>query len=258
MNHHSIVEMILNNAMVLYGQPKWTFGKNTCNTYEVFVEKIRLNDGSTIPAWPVLELIEKDKGLTQLFSAWFLEAAMRAAAELTEKTHAHVTLSVNLLPAFAENDDFVETFVGLLEKTGLPAAKIQLELSEAQHLTDRGVGNLNRLHDEHGVALWLGNFGTGHSNIDLLSSVHFDGVELDRSFAAMIPQNEQACRVIVGIQHLAHTLGLEICAKGIETQEQFEFFEELDVFKGQGFLIGKPMDLDAACDYIDKYAVKFE
>ncbi len=258
MNYHSIAEMILNNAMELHGQPKWTFGKNTCNTYAVYAERIRTGVNETSPAWPILELINRDPALTQLFSHWFMEAAMNFAVELTNRTHAHITISVKLLPSFAESTEFVTTMVHLLEKTGLPANKLQLELSEAQALTLQGITNLNTLHDEHGVGLWLGNFGTGHSNFDLLTMVHFDGIEIDRSFAAKIPENEQACRVMVAIQHLAHTLDLQICAKGIETQDQFEFFEELSIFKGQGYLIGRPMPMDKVAEYIENYAVKFE
>ena len=138
----------------------------------------------------------------------------------------------------------------VLEANGLPAGKLQFELSEAQNLSAAGVDHLNILHDEYGVSLYLANFGKGHSNIDLLTEVHFDGIELDRSFAAMIPENEQACRVVVGIQHLAHTLDLKVCAKGIENQDQFEFFEELDCLKGQGFLIGKPMRMQEMAEYI--------
>lgn len=77
MNHNMIGDLILNDALELYGQPKWTFGKNTCNTYEVFVEKVHMPDGDVIPAWPVVELIERDEALTLLFSRWFLENAMR-------------------------------------------------------------------------------------------------------------------------------------------------------------------------------------
>ena len=258
MKHSMIAELILSDAFELFGQPKWTFGKNTCNTYEVFADKVRISDGEVVPAWPLMELIESDEGLSLLFSRWLLKKAVASAVELGEKSQAHVTLSVNLLPFYAGQDGFVEEVLKVLETCGLPARKLQFELSEAQNLTDAGVENLNRLHDEHGVLLYLANFGKGHSNIDLLTEVHFDGIELDRSFAAMVPQNEQACRVVVGIQHLAHTLDLHVCAKGIETQEQFEFFEELECFKGQGFLIGKPMDMESLLAYISDYAVKHE
>ena len=242
MNHNMIGDLILNDALELYGQPKWTFGKNTCNTYEVFVEKVHMPDGDVIPAWPVVELIERDEALTLLFSRWFLENAMRSACDLTEQTDSNVTLSMNLLPLYADRESFVDDVVAMLKKTGLKPQKMQFEVSEAQDLTERGIANLNALHDEHGIGLWLANFGTGHSNVDLLREVHFDGLELDKSYGALVPGHEQTCRLVVAILHMAHTLDLHVCAKGIENQEQFEFFEELGCFKGQGFLIGKPMD----------------
>ena len=255
MKHSMIAELILSDAFELFGQPKWTFGKNTCNTYEVFADKVHLPDGQVVPAWPLMELIEEDESLSLLFSRWFLKKAMTSAVELGEKAQSHVTLSMNLLPFYAGQDGFVEEVLRTLESSGLPAEKLQFELSEAQNLTEKGVENLNLLHDEHGVTLYVANFGKGHSNIDLLTEVHF---ELDRSYAAKVPENEQACRVVVAIQHLAHVLDMHVCAKGIETQEQFEFFEELDCFKGQGYLIGKPMDLESLLGYISDYAVKYE
>lgn len=256
MNHNMIGDLILNDALELYGQPKWTFGKNTCNTYEVFVEKVHMPDGDVIPAWPVIELIERDEALTLLFSRWFLENAMRSACDLTEQTDSNVTLSMNLLPLYADRESFVDDVVAMLKKTGLKPQKMQFEVSEAQDLTERGIANLNALHDEHGIGLWLANFGTGHSNVDLLREVHFDGLELDKSYGALVPGHEQTCRLVVAILHMAHTLDLHVCAKGIENQDQFEFFEELGCFKGQGFLIGKPMDMASMRDYIRKYAVR--
>ncbi|MDD3410955.1 MAG: EAL domain-containing protein [Eubacteriales bacterium] len=256
MDKNTIQSLIQTGAFELYGQPKWTFGKNTCNTYEVFAEKLRLPEGETVSARPALELIRQDEALTTLFSRWFLEAAMRSAMDLTRQTDCNVTLSIGLLPLFANRADFADMVEEQLRLTGLPPAKLQFELSQAQRLTADGVANLNRLHDELRVGLLLNHFGTGLSNVDLLCDVHFDGIELDRSFAARVPQSEQACRVVVGVTHLADTLDLCVCAKGIETDEQFEFFEELNCFKGQGYLIGKPMPLPELRGYIAQYAVK--
>lgn len=255
MTRQLISELIAANAFELYGQPKWTFGKNTCNTYEVFAEKVHIPGGSVIPAHLLLELIEKDEVLTMLFSKWFLKAAIVSAAELSEKSNSHVTLSINLLPQYAGQESFVEQVISLIESTGFNPKKLQFELSEAQNLNETGIANLNKLHDEYGVGLYLANFGKGYSNINLLSEVHFDGIELDRSFAAGVPDHDQICRMIVAIQLLAHTLDLQVCAKGIETPEQFEYFDELNVFKGQGYLICKPLPMDELLDYISMYAV---
>ncbi len=255
MTHQLVADLIQANAFELYGQPKWTFGKNTCNTYEVFAEQVHLPGGSVIPAALLLELIEKDDELTKIYSQWFLKAAIVSAAEMGEKTNAHVTLSINLLPQFAGQENFVEQVLSLLEMTNFPAKKLQFELSEAQNLNAAGIENLNLLHDEHGIGLYLANFGKGHSNLNLLSEVHFDGIELDRSFAAKIPDNDQMVRIVCAIQNMADTMNLHVCAKGIETPEQFDFFDQLKVYKGQGFLIGKPMPIPELLEYINLYAV---
>jgi len=255
MTHSYINELIRANAFELYGQPKWTFGKNTCNTYEVFAEVVHLPGGAEIPAQVFLELIERDEALTLAFSEWFLKAAVISAAELSEKSHSHMTLSVNLLPQYASQENFVDQLLALLASVDFPPQKLQFELSEAQNLSPIGIENLNRLHDEHGVGLYLANFGKGHSNLNLLTEVHFDGIELDRSFAAGVPDQEMAVRLVVAIQSLAHTLDLKVCAKGIETPEQFEYFDELEVYKGQGYLISKPMPMDELLEYINMYSV---
>ena len=250
-----INDLILSNAFELYGQPKWTFGKNTCNTYEVFAEVVHMPGGSVIPAQLLLDTIERDEALTMVFSRWFIEAAINSAVELCAKTNSHVTLSLNLLPQYASQESFVEEVLALLEKCGFQANKLQFELSQAQNLSSKGIENLNRLHDEYGVGLYLANFGKGHSNINLLADVHFDGIELDRSFAAGVPHHDQTCRMVFAIQTFCHTLNLQVCAKGIETPEQFEFFDDSKCFKGQGYLIGKPLPMTELAEYISMYAV---
>lgn len=253
-----ISDLILSNAFELYGQPKWTFGKNTCNTYEVFAEVVHLSNGVSIPAQLLLELIKRDEKLTMVFSGWFLEVAIASAAELTNETKSHVTLSLNLFPQYASQESFVERILSLLEKFDFNPKKLQFELSEAQSLNETGIANLNRLHDEYGIGLYLANFGKGFANIDLLKDVHFDGIELDRSFAAGVPDHEQTSLMVFAIQNFAHALNLQVCAKGIETPEQFEFFEELKCFKGQGYIIGKPLPMKDLAEYIRMYAIHAE
>ena len=256
MEYITISEMILNNDMVLQGQPKWTFGKNTCNTYEVFVSHFRGKDGSLLPSWPILQIIERDEGLTQLFSIALLWSAVRKTKEISVRANTNLTLSLNLLARFAEDEHFGEQVTNCLQETGLEAKRLHFELSELQTLNEQGCANLNKLHDELGVGLVMGNFGTVSTNMPLLSRVNFDVLELEKHYAARVPQDERACRTVVAIQHMADTLNMPICAKGIETQEQFEFFEEIGAFKGQGPLIGPPMSMEALEEYVVRYALK--
>ncbi len=256
MEHSVISDMILNEAMVLYGQPKWTFGKNTCNTYEVFVSYFKNKDGYLLPSWPILEVIERDEALTILFSISLLWQAVRKTKEMSDRDNTNLTLSLNLLPKFAESENFVDQVRNCLEQTGLEAKRLQFELSELQDLNEQGVRNLNAVHDDLGVGLVMGNFGTRSTNVPLLQKVHFDMLELDRSYAASIPEDAATCKVVIAIQHMADTLDMHLCAKGIDDQDKFEFFEEIGAFKGQGALIGNPMTMDEMEEYVKLYALE--
>ena len=256
MEHSCISDMILRNGMILQGQPKWTYGKNTCNTYELFVTQFRTPDGMLLPAMPILRIVEEDEALTMLFSINFLWTAVRKTAELSQTLNSNLTLSVNLLPRFAESDEFIPQVQACLAETGLQAKRLQFEVSELQRINDAGCAHLNYVHDEMGVGLVMGNFGTENTNMPLLARVHFDVLELTKRYAAMVPGDERACQAVIAIQHMADTLGMPICAKGIDTQEQFEFFEEIGTFKCQGELISGPMSLDELADYIRRYALE--
>ncbi len=256
MENGAISNMILQNDMILQGQPKWTFGKNTCNTYEIFVSHFRNQEGNLLPSWPILQVVEKDDALTQLFSIAVLWEAVRQTVRISDEANTNITLSLNILPKFAESDHFVEQVRSCLQETGLQSKHLQFEVSELQDLNEQGCANLNIVHDELGVSLVMGNFGTKHTNMPLLCKVHFDLIELDRSYAAQIPQNELACKTVVAVQHMADTLDMNVCAKGIDNQEQFEFFEEIGIFKGQGTLIGPVMTLDELKEYVTRYGLE--
>ena len=256
MENSVISNMILQNAMVLQSQPKWTFGKNTCNTYEVYVSDFRNEEGYLLPSWPILRVVEQDDAMTQLFSTALLWAAVRETVRIGDEVNANMTLSLNLLPKFAESEFFVDQVRSCLKETGIKSKHLQFELSELQDISAQGCENLNTVHDELGVSLVMGNFGTRNTNIPLLYRVHFDLIELDKSFAALIPQDEMACRAVIAIQHMADTLDMKVCAKGIANQDQFEFFEEIGVFKGQGPLIGSAMSMQELREYLKRYGVK--
>ena len=256
MEHGTISDMILQNAMVLQGQPKWTFGKNTCNTYEVFVSHFRNQEGNLLPSWPIIRIVEQNDALTQLFSIALLWEAVRQTVRISGEANTNLTLSLNLLPKFAESDHFVEQVTACLKETGLQSKHFQFEVSELQDLNAQGCANLNYVHDELGISLVMGNFGTRNTNMPLLTKVHFDLLELDKNYAADIPDDDLTCKAVIAIQHMADTLDMKVCAKGINTQEQFEFFEEIGIFKGQGALIGPAMSLDELREYAKRYALE--
>jgi EAL domain-containing protein (putative c-di-GMP-specific phosphodiesterase class I) len=249
-----IYEALTDNRFRLFGQPKWTFGKNTCNTYEVFADLMVSEKHEFIEAGEFMPIIEADPDLTMCFGDWFMERAFQDGAQLMAKLGMDLHISINLLGLQANRPDFADRVKVLLDRVGMPGRNIQFELSEAQPLNETGITNLIRIHDELQIPLILGNFGTGYSNIELLRRIPFDMIELSKAFTAGITDFERELKVIVAILQMAQVLDIPVCAKGIETAEQMELLEEAGFYKGQGFLIGRPMPMDELEDYVRKYA----
>ena len=249
-----IIDALTNDRFLMFGQPKWTLGKNTCNTYEVFIDLMIAEDKERVPAQAFIPAIEADEELTMQFGCWYLEKAFSSGARLMKNLGMDLNISINILGFQANRPEFVDRVSSMMDKTGLSGKHVQFELSEAQPLDKVGIANLNRLHDEFGIKLVLGNFGTGYSSVELLRHVPFDMLELSKSFTADITESERALKVTLAILQLAHVLDITVCAKGIETAEQLELLEEAGFYKAQGYLIGRPMPLEDLETFVRKYA----
>ncbi len=249
-----IIEAIAHDRFLMFGQPKWTLGKNTCNTYEVFIDLMVAEDKQSVPAQAFIPIIEADEELTMRFGSWFLEKAFTSGAELMNNLGMDLNISINLLGFQANRPEFVERLKAMIDKTKIDCEHVQFELSEAQPLDQVGIANLNQIRDELGIKLVLGNFGTGFSTVDLLRHVSFDMLELSKSFTANITDSEREFKVAFAVLQLAHVLDITVCAKGVETAEQLELLEQAGFDKAQGFLIGRPMSMAELEVFVRKYA----
>lgn len=250
-----IYDALKNDRFRLFGQPKWTFGKNTCNTYEVLVDLMVSENRENLRAPDFMPVIEADADLTLAFGDWFLERAFRDCATLMAKLEMDLHMSINILGFQANHPRFPDRVKAQLDNVGIAGRNVQFELSEAQPLDETGIANLNRLHDEMGIPLVLGNFGTGYSNVDLLRHLSVDMLELSKEFTADITENTHELKIVAGILQMAQVLDITVCAKGIETAEQMEMLEDAGFYKGQGYLIGRPMPMEELEAYVRKYAV---
>lgn len=253
---NDILKAISEDRIKLYGQPKWTFGKNTCNTYEVFADMMFSEDRTPILPQDFLPVIQSDPELTEVFGTWFLEHAFADAERMMQLLSVKLTVSINVMGFQANRPEFVDRLLAAAEKYHLSSGSIQLELSEVQPLDDVGAANLNRLHEEFKIPLVLGNFGTGYSTIDVLRRLPFSILEIRKDFIRDIDSNERDLNIIIGIREMAKILGIKVCAKGIETEEQMEILEEADFAMGQGFYIGRPLPFDELKKFIEQYAEK--
>ena len=252
---NQLMELITQGAFELYGQPKWTFGKNTCNTYEVFAEVVHLPGGQTIRGYDYIGQIAANQQTVRLFSDWFLEESLAMMRRLIDKAGCNLITAVNTWPYSINQPEFVSRVENALGRHGLAPRNLEYEISGVDFIDETGLENLRALK-EMGVTLLLDNFGVGDNNLYELNKLPFDGIKLARCFAEGVPQDEKLVRILVSIAHLADTLGITVCAKGIENGDQLEYFSDLGYDKGQGYMIGAPMPENKLCDFILQFAKK--
>ena len=247
--------LVEEGAFELYGQPKWTFGKNTCNTYEVFAEVLHLPGGETVPGYGYVQKTVADDASCRVFLKWFLNGSLAMIRRLIDQIGCDLIVAINVWPHAVNCPEFADLVKRELDAHGLTPRNLELELTEVEKLNARGIENLVTLK-EMGAKLIYDNFGIGTNSLFLLSRLPFDGIKLARCFSGSVPDDEKMIRILVSIAHLADTLQLNICAKGIENGDQLEFFEHLGFDKGQGYLIGPPMAEKKLHDFILQYARK--
>ena len=91
-----------------------------------------------------------------------------------------------------------------------------------------------------GFQLMLDDFGTGYSSLRYLQQLTISTIKIDRSFVSNLEQNTHNQKIVAAMVNLAHTLGLNVVAEGIETREQLAMLQQLGCDYGQGYLFGKP------------------
>ena len=188
-------------------------------------------------------------GLIQQLGTWVICEACRAAAEWP----GEISVAVNLSPLQFANPGLVRTVAAALADSGLDPARLELEITESVLLHDSAVNIalLDELSDL-GVSIALDDFGTGYSSLSYLHRFSFDRLKIDHSFVRDIIRNEGSLKIVRAIVMLAHSLGLEVTAEGVETDEQLAAVRGEGCDAVQGYYIGRPMTLAA---FLERVAV---
>lgn len=194
--------------------------------------------GVPVPPGEFIPLAE-ELGLIGTIGAWVLSEACRTAARWN-LGGSPMRVGVNLSPNQLADPGLNELVAETLFETGLPAGLLEFELTETA-LREQGEDGHDRLADLRalGVLISLDDFGTGYSSFSRLQHLPLDALKIDRSFMDGIGQ-ESGRSIVASIIELGHTLGLEVVAEGVETEEQRRVLEALGVDRLQGYLIGWP------------------
>lgn len=155
-------------------------------------------------------------------------------------------LSINVSAGEFESSDFIETLDRQLRHNNIDPGQIVLEITESAvlHHQDSAVARMQDLHSR-GYRIAIDDFGTGYSSLSYLHTFPFDRLKLDRSFIAQLPQDEKAGMVTAAIIGMAHDLGLNVVAEGVETAAQQAMLAKMKCDALQGFYLHKPLPLEA-------------
>ena len=183
--------------------------------------------------------VAEDARLIVPIGEFILRQACKDAMSWPDATRVAVNISVDQLTSTS----FVETVISALHDSGLPAWRLELEVTESIFLRDGGlaVQVLDRMRGL-GIKLSLDDFGTGYSSLGYLRNVRFDTIKIDRSFVQGAAKNKaESLAIIRAVVALADSLNIATTAEGVETEAELAMIQQLGCNKIQGYYFGRPM-----------------
>ncbi len=198
-------------------------------------------DTGMVPPDRFLPLAERT-GLIVPIGNWVINEACRQMAEWHSQGKRDWSIAVNLSTVQLAHSELVEVVRTALQRNGLPAHSLTLEITETTAMRDAEAALivLDQLA-ALGVGISIDDFGTGYSSLLYLKRLPANELKIDRGFVTELSQGNEDEAIVSAIVALGKTLGLKIVAEGVETAEQREMLTELGCDVLQGYLLGKPM-----------------
>ncbi len=239
---HSLHRALERSELELHYQPVVAIDGVTTVGMEALIRWQHPDKGLVAPCRfiPVAE----ENGLIIPIGAWVLEEACHQLHDWHRKESAgpRGSVEVNLSARQIDDPRIVSTVEGILARTGLPPEQLTLEITESALMTDAAsaLGVLRALK-EIGVLLAIDDFGTGYSSLSYLQHFPLDMLKVDRSFVQELGVTSEGAEIVGAVVKLAHALGLQVVAEGVETSEQLDVLRSLECDLAQGYLFSKPL-----------------
>ncbi|WP_052177808.1 EAL domain-containing protein [Methylotenera sp. G11] len=189
--------------------------------------------------------LAEETGLILPMGQWVLDTACAQLKKWQQDPHTkQLTLSVNVSAKQFRQTDFVDHVQSVISHYAINPALLKLELTESILFKDiNGMISTMRALREIGIRFELDDFGTGYSSLQYLKKLPLSQLKIDQSFVRDITIDSNDRTLVLTIITMAHSLGLEVIAEGVETGPQFEFLKDHGCDHYQGYLFGRPVPL---------------
>jgi predicted signal transduction protein with EAL and GGDEF domain len=214
--------------------------------FEALVRWQRPDSGLTMPAEFIS--VAEETGLILPIGNWVLREACRQNHDwqLQFPSEPSFTVAVNVSAKQFAHPGLISEINHILRETSLGPHSLKLELTEsiAMREVELTIGVLNKLKAV-GVRLSIDDFGTGYSSLSYLHRFRFDTLKIDRSFISQMDDKIESSQIVQAIITLAHNMGMEVVAEGVETSEQASQLKSLGCEYAQGYFFSKPISKEA-------------
>lgn len=241
-------QALANNEFVLYYQPQLNLDTGDIQSVEALIRWQHPRRGLLPPA-EFIPLAEESGRITDI-GRWVVLAACRQLAKWKGTPQEHLRIAVNLSGRELDDEELVDHIREALAAENVPADRLEVELTEEIFIQniEHNLNQLSRLH-QLGVHLAIDDFGVGYSSLGYLRDFPVDLLKIDRSFITDVTERHDDAVITRAVINLAHNLGIQVVAEGVETEGQLGFLKKHRCNFAQGYLISRPIpvsDLEQA------------
>ncbi len=244
-----LLHALKREELLLYYQPQYTLDNRKVFGAEALIrwksEKLGwISPDEFIP-------IAEETGLIVEIGYFVFEEACKEYMRWQEQGLDVGSISINISSIQFREDDMFEKFKDIILKVGIPAHKIEIEITE-RFIMEYSTTNLTILEDlrDIGCKISIDDFGTGYSSLSYLKKLSLDTIKIDKSFIMDLPGDSHDVEVSKAIIALSKSLGYQVVAEGIETLAQELFLREHHCDIGQGYYFAKPMDSESFITFV--------
>ncbi len=224
-------------------QPKFNIMTNELSGAEALVVWVHPEKG-IIPPGKFIPIFEKNGFILEIDRYIWSEAA-KFIKRINQADVKPFPVSVNVSRIHMHNDCLISELVDLIKENDINPESLELEVTESACFdNEKRFKNILKRLKEHNFRISMDDFGTGYSSLNMLRHLPVDIIKLDIGFIKDSVKDNNTKTIIESIIQMANKLGIKTVSEGIETEEQMNFLKQVRCDYGQGFLLGKPVEVE--------------